>query len=130
MKRFIAVTSAVLALLLTQAGLASAQIRWGRGTVPRAGACFYEDSDFRGQYFCVGPGETLPSLPNGMGDQISSIRTFGNARVRVFRDRGFRGASTQFNGDVNNLKRRGWNDTISSIRVEGGAKRLRNRYQK
>jgi len=114
------VMSAVLGLLLSHAGPASAQVRWGRGAVPRAGACFYEDSDFRGQYFCTGPGETLRSLPGGMGDRISSIRTFGGASVTVFRDRDFRGAATRFNGDVNNLKRRGWNDTISSIRVEGG----------
>ena len=119
MKRSFTITFAILALLLAQAGVASAQIRWGRGAVPRAGACFYEDADFRGQYFCVGPGETLPSLPNRMGDEISSIRTFGDARVVVFRDSGFRGRSAQFNGDVNNLKRRGWNDTISSIRIEG-----------
>ena len=120
MKRFITVASAVLALLVMQAGLASAQIRWGRGTVPRSGACFYENADFRGRYFCAGPGDTLPTLPNGMGDEISSIRTFGNARVIVFRDSGFRGASARFDGDINNLKRRGWNDTISSIRIEGG----------
>jgi hypothetical protein len=119
MSRLFTVTSAALALIFAQAGLASAQVRWGRGAVPRAGACFYEDANFRGQYFCVGPGETLPTLPNGMGDQISSIRTFGNARVVVFRDSGFRGRSAQFNGNINNLKNRGWNDTISSIRIEG-----------
>jgi hypothetical protein len=120
MKKTFFVVSAVVSLLLSHAGPASAQIRWGRSTVPRAGACFYENSDFRGRYFCAGPGETLASLPGGMGDEISSVRTFGGASVTVFRDRDFRGASSRFSGDVNNLKRRGWNDTISSIRVEGG----------
>lgn len=118
MKKSFTVTSAVVVFLIVHAGLASAQIRWGRGAIPRSGACFYEDSEFRGRYFCAGPGETLPSLPNGMGDEISSIRTFGNTRVTVFRDTGFRGRSEPLNGDVDNLKRRGWNDTISSIRIE------------
>jgi hypothetical protein len=120
MKRSFIVASAVLAVLLTHAGLASAQIRWGRGAVPRSGACFYENADYRGRYFCANPGDIMSSLPNGMGDEISSIRTFGNSRVFVFRDSDFRGASTRFDGNVPNLKRRGWNDRISSIRVEGG----------
>ena len=74
MKKTFFVVSAVVSLLLSHAGPASAQIRWGRGNVPRAGACFYENSDFRGRYFCAGPGETLASLPGGMGDEISSVR--------------------------------------------------------
>ncbi|HTI39033.1 MAG TPA: peptidase inhibitor family I36 protein [Vicinamibacterales bacterium] len=118
--RVLAITSAVAALSLSQAGLASAQIRWGHGATPRSGACFYEDSNFQGRYFCVGSGESMATLPNGMGDKISSIRTFGGAEVMVFRDRDFRGASTRFGGDTDNLKRRGWNDTISSIRIGGG----------
>lgn len=119
MERLFTVTSTVLALLLAHTGFASAQARWGHSAAPHVGACFYKDSDFRGQYFCAGPGETLTSLPNGMGDEISSIRTFGNAHVIVFRDSGYRGRSEQFNGDIKNLKQRGWNDTISSIRIEG-----------
>lgn len=119
MKKIVLVASAVFGLLLSHAGPASAQIRWGRGPAPRAGACFYEDTDFRGRYFCVNPGQDLGFLPSGMGDSISSIRTFGGVSVIVFRDGNFRGASTRFSGNVNNLKRRGWNDTISSIRIEG-----------
>ena len=100
---------------LLSAGVAQAQIRWGREAVPRSGVCFYDDADYRGQYFCVAPGERLASLPRGMGDRISSIRVFGDADVTVFRDRSFRGASTRFGRDVVNLKREGWNDSISSI---------------
>jgi hypothetical protein len=40
MKTPVFVLSAMVGLLLGQAGVASAQIRWGRGAVPRAGACF------------------------------------------------------------------------------------------
>ena len=119
MRRACVVVSAMLGLLLSHAGPASAQIRWGRGAVPRAGACFYENTDFRGRYFCASPGQDMAFLPSGMGDSISSIRTFGGISVIVFRDSNFRGASTRFSGNVNNLKRQGWNDTISSIRVQG-----------
>lgn len=104
--------------VLVSTGL-TAQIRWGRGPVPRLGACFYEDADFRGQYFCVGRGEDVGVLPEGMNDRISSIRIFGDADVIVFQDGRFRGGSARFSTDVRNLQREGWNDSISSLRVEG-----------
>jgi hypothetical protein len=111
------VVLAIAALGLATA--AAAQIRWGRGPVPRAGACFYEDADFRGQYFCVRRGEDVPVLPEGMNDRISSIRLFGDADVIVFQDGRFRGESARFSTDARNLEREGWNDVISSLRVEG-----------
>jgi hypothetical protein len=119
MKTSLVVLLAVVGLI---AGVspASAQVRWGRGAVPRAGACFYEDSNFGGRYFCATAGQSLASLPSGMGDRISSIRTFGDVEVIVFRDRSFRGRSSRFAGAVDNLKRLGWSDTISSLRVERG----------
>jgi len=101
------------------ASAAAGQIRWGRGPVPRTGACFYEDADFRGQYFCVRRGEDVGVLPEGMNDRISSIRIFGDADVVVFQDGRFRGESARFSADARNLDREGWNDTISSLRVEG-----------
>jgi hypothetical protein len=91
--------------------------RWGRGTTPRDGACFYRDSDYRGDYFCVRAGDELRSLPSGMNDSISSIRIFGRAEVRVFRDSRFEGRSTRFGDDVKNLRHSDWNDRISSIEV-------------
>ena len=39
------------ALILFGVASASAQV-WGRPPVPSAGACFYEDVNFGGQYFC------------------------------------------------------------------------------
>jgi hypothetical protein len=102
------------------AELASAQPRWGRERLPQAGACFFEDTNFRGRHFCVRPGDRLRSLPAGMGDQISSLRVIGPAEVTVFRDSDMRGRSARFIGDVRNLKREGWNDQISSVEVTGG----------
>ena len=97
-----------------------AQPRWGRERVPNQGACFYEDTNFRGSYFCVRQGDRLPSLPSGMGDKISSLRVFGSAEVTVFRDANMRGRSGRFIDDVRNLKSEGWNDQISSIDVTSG----------
>jgi len=107
------------ALSLSVAVDASAQPRWGRERQPRVGACFYEDSNFRGRYFCVQPGEDLRSMPGGMGDRISSIRLLSVPEVTVFRDNDMRGRSARFTRDVRDLRRDGWNDQISSIALLG-----------
>jgi hypothetical protein len=91
--------------------------RWGRPRVPRAGACFYQNANFGGDYFCVGAGEGLDQMPEGLNDRISSIRTFGDVDVTVFRNPGFSGRSRRFDGDVSNLQQQGWNDTLSSLQV-------------
>ncbi|MEO8077094.1 MAG: peptidase inhibitor family I36 protein [Acidobacteriota bacterium] len=112
----------VIALFcLCRAEAASAQPRWGRERMPQAGACFYEDPNFKGRYFCVRPGDRLQSMPDGMGDKVSSLRLVGSTEVTVFRDKELRGRSARFIGDVRNLKREGWNDQISSVDVKGGA---------
>jgi hypothetical protein len=108
------------ALVVSIPAVASAQPRWGRPTVPRDGACFYRDAGFRGDYFCVRAGEDLPWVPGGLNDEISSIRTFGRAEVTVFRDRRFSGRSERFGRDVFNLRNEGWNDRLSSLRVDRG----------
>ena len=95
----------------------SAQPRWGRERMPQAGACFFADKNFKGDRFCVRPGERLPSVPRDMGDKISSIRLAGGAEVTVFRDGDMRGRSARFMDDVRDLKQEGWNDQISSIDV-------------
>ena len=92
--------------------------RFGRGATPNAGACFYEDPDFQGDYFCIRAGDAVEALPRDMNDRISSIRTFGRVEVRVFQDSRFEGRAGRFD-DVPNLRREGWNDRISSIRVDG-----------
>ena len=106
------------AFIVSMPAVASAQLRWGRPTVPRDGACFYRDAGFRGEYFCVRAGEDLPYIPGGLNDEISSIRTFGRAEVTIFRDRRFSGRAERFGGDVWNLRNQGWNDRLSSLRVD------------
>jgi hypothetical protein len=94
------------------------QGRWGRPSTPSAGVCFYEHINFEGQYFCVREGEREQLVPEGTNDRISSMRLFGGAEVTVFRDRDFSGASRHYEGDARDLRDSGWNDTISSFRVE------------
>jgi hypothetical protein len=94
--------------------------QWGRPQVPHAGACFYRDADFGGDYFCATAGNAIAALPPGMNDQISSVRTFGSAVVTIFQDGRFHGRSQDFAGDVRNLRGGGWNDRISSVRVATG----------
>jgi len=114
-RTFVVIVSGLLSL--GQAASASAQVRWGHDRVPQSGACFYEDRNFEGRYFCVGPGEDLPQLPNDMRDRISSMRVVGGNEVTVYQDRDMRGHSAHFVGDVPDLRREGWNDQISSIVV-------------
>jgi hypothetical protein len=111
---------------LLQAGISSAQ-RWGRERMPQAGACFFKDINFGGDYFCLQAGQALRSMPHGMNDRISSIRVFGGADVTVFADIEMRGRSERFSGDARDLRRGGWNDLVSSIAVGRPAFRGRDR---
>jgi hypothetical protein len=92
--------------------------RWGRERFPQSGACFFKDADYRGDYFCVRAGDDVRAVPDDMNDEISSIRIFGRAEVVVFRDVRFGGGSTRFASSVRNLKDEGWNDRLSSLRVQ------------
>jgi len=100
---------------------------WGRGQIPRAGACFYRNRSFEGDYFCVSAGESYEALPGGFNDAISSIRVFGGGEAVVFNDPGFGGIRLQIRRDIADLRRMGtqdnpyknWNNRISSIQVLG-----------
>jgi hypothetical protein len=105
---------------LCGATAASAQPRWGSERVPQTGACFFEDRNFGGRYFCVRPGDDLRAMPSGLGDRVSSIRLLGASEVTVFRDSNMHGRSARFTHDMTDLRRDGWNDQISSIAVYGG----------
>lgn len=103
--------------------------RWGRPTAPRAGACFYRDANFRGDYFCAGVGQDISQVPDDMNDRISSIQTFGDTEVTLYQDSRFRGRSEQFGGDIRNLREEGWNDRLSSIRIRSGFEGPRDRFR-
>ena len=115
------VTLALLAAsaLLVLPSHAFAQ-RWGRERFPDSGACFFRDADFRGEYFCIRAGDDVGRMPSEMDDAISSIRVFGRAEVTVYRDVRFNGGSSRFESSIRNLRDAGWNDRISSLRVQFG----------
>jgi len=93
------------------------QKRWRSEAMPRAGACFFEDSHFRGQYFCVNSNDDFDKLPRDMRDKISSLRVIGSVNAMVFKGEKFKGRSGHFLTDVSDLRKQGWNDQITSIRV-------------
>jgi peptidase inhibitor family I36 len=99
---------------------------WGRPPVPRSGACFYQDINFGGDYFCSRLGSSA-EVPRGRNDTISSIQIFGDADVIVYRDRNYQGSSHRFDRDVRDLRRSGWNDRISSFTIEGRGRDGRDR---
>src|SRR5258705_7598261 len=92
--------------------------RWGREATPRSGVCFYEDINYGGRYFCSPVGASTFEVSSGNNDEISSIRLFGDAVATVYRDPNFRGQSRVIDSSVNDLRSLGFNDRISSYRVD------------
>ncbi len=96
---------------------------WNRRPYPSTGACFFTNAGYGGNRFCVRRGDRLPKLPGDFGDNISSIRLLGGARVVVFNDRNYTGGSQEFHSSVQDLRNRRfrdghtWNNRISSIIV-------------
>ncbi|HUL16112.1 MAG TPA: DUF3011 domain-containing protein [Terriglobales bacterium] len=98
---------------------------WHGGNWGQGGACFYKDRDFRSDFFCMRRGEARDNL-GSYGDDISSIRMFGGARVEIYDDRNFRGARERISGEVPDLRQLGvtqkpghtWNNRISSVQVQ------------
>jgi hypothetical protein len=107
----------ITSIRVQQQGAGAWTNRWGRPAAPVNGACFYENVNFAGQYFCSRQGETVEMVPEGQNDRISSIRLFGNAEMIVYRDRDFGGASQWFDVSEPDLRESGWNDTISSYEI-------------
>lgn len=112
----------VVGLALIAVASASGQNRGGP-PAPQAGACFYQDINFGGKYFCAEVGVATGQMPPNTDRQVSSLRVFGNAEVTVFRGAAFQGESRSFGSDASDLRQSGWNDRISSFRIgsRGGA---------
>ena len=96
--------------------------------------CFFRDVEFEGPSWCYRPGDELADLRD-RGDEISSIRVFGRARVIVYDLDGFMGAADEFDMDVADLRlrnmegRRNWNDRIDSFQVVGPGRRRGGQYR-
>jgi hypothetical protein len=82
-------------------------------------ACFYADADYRGQSFCLSPGQTYRNLDGFFNDKISSISVDGGVTVTMYSDADYRGRDMTINRDLSNMSDYpGWNDTVSSIVVD------------
>jgi len=103
------------------------ELRWGRGPIPRAGACFFHGTNFEGDYFCLAAGEAYESMPPDFNDAITSVKLFGNVAVVAFNDPGFGGIRLRFTQNIMNLSNwrtsdnpfKNWNNRISSLQVLG-----------
>lgn len=62
-------------------------------------------------------GTNYELVPEGFNDQISSIRIINATGVMIFVDRDFSGGSVRVTSDATDLRRGGWNERLSSIRV-------------
>jgi hypothetical protein len=100
-------------------GSAPVDAQSGSEQVPREGACFYRDAEYRGRSFCVEGGDELGSLPGYADEEVSSIRVYGRVEVIVYRDSRFRGGSRRFSSNVQDLQDEDFNDRIRSIEVRG-----------
>src|SRR5262245_65830810 len=67
--------------------------------------CFYRDVEYQGPSWCYRPGDELADLRN-RGDEISSIRIFGRARVVGFDMNAFMGASAELEMNVADMRLR------------------------
>src|SRR6476646_9158364 len=67
--------------------------------------CVYENNNYSGWEQCFTPGEEIPDL-GGHGNKISSIRVYGDARMTVFANKNFEGASMEIGGDMSDLAQR------------------------
>jgi hypothetical protein len=87
--------------------------------------CVYQNTYFSGWQECYRPGDEVTDL-HTHGNNISSIRVYGNAILSAYDRKNFEGASTQITSEVRDLgqlssggfgNRQNWNDRIESFRV-------------
>jgi Peptidase inhibitor family I36 len=127
-RALVAVT--VLGFCMTAVPAFAQQARDRNDTRDGDRVCFYRDIEFQGPSWCYRPGDELADLRD-RGDEISSIRIFGRARVIVYDLDEFMGASDEFDMDVADLRlrnmagRRNWNDRIDSFQVVAFGRRGR-----
>lgn len=91
---------------------------------PRYGkACFYMNAFYGGQSFCLEAGQRRMHLNGAYNDEISSLKVFGGASVRVCTDTNMGGRCKEFNNNTPQLGFTGdfwsvaFNNRISSIEV-------------
>ena len=109
----------LLLVAVTPAGARGRQL--GRND-NRAGdrVCVYQNSHFQGWEECYRPGDEVADL-HTHGNNISSIRVYGNAIVSIYDGKNFEGPSAQVTSEVRDLAqlsaggflgKQSWNDRI------------------
>lgn len=88
---------------------------WDRDYEPRNGACFYTDSKYGGERFCLDRNENVSFVGGHYNDRISSIRVFGRARVTIYKHKNYGGSRRTYTDDARHLG--DFNDEISAIEV-------------
>jgi len=63
----------------------------GPGWSGAAGACFYKEILYAGEYFCMRRGERYANLPPSYNNRISSIKVMRGDEVTVYNDSNFGG---------------------------------------
>jgi hypothetical protein len=115
-----------LSLFLVSVVPASARGQFGRND-NRSGdrVCVYQNNYFQGWEECYRPGDEVADL-NAHGNNISSIRVYGNAILTIYDGRNFAGPSAQITSEIRDLtqlsaggfaNRQNWNDRVESFRV-------------
>lgn len=80
------------------------------------GVTVYVDKDFGGKSWTFAPG-SYSTIGDDHQDEISSIKVPRGFRVCAHTDVDFKGKKKCWNGDVKNLERSNWHDSISSLVV-------------
>jgi len=114
----------LLAFVLLLATVAPAAAQWVSFRIPRNGACFFTNPEFKGDRFCIGVAENLPTLSAVFSRKISSVRLYGKAEVQAFSAAKYEGQQVLISTSVSDLRRPaeqqdavGWNDRILSLKV-------------
>ncbi|MGH1353419.1 MAG: peptidase inhibitor family I36 protein [Methyloligellaceae bacterium] len=84
--------------------------------VEKPEVCFYDNTGYRGENFCLDSNKALHRLPDRWNDDISSIKITGSAEIKLCED-------TYLEGKCLILKKssdyigRGWSNRASSLRI-------------
>jgi len=122
MRKLTTILGLFIGIFCTVSWTTAAQVRPGNSQV-----CFYEHSNYGGWQQCYSAGQEIGDLGN-YRMKISSIRVFGDARVTIFANKNFEGASLEVASDLTDLAQQKipggigtftWNDQIESVRVTG-----------
>lgn len=93
-----------------------ASVGGGADAGPAEVVCFFADSNYMGNSFCVGPGAQGDTTPE-WNDVVSSVKVTPGYKVELFADAGFQGRDLTLIADEPHVSGCFMNDLMSSFRV-------------